>query len=393
MEKKVKLIEKRKKVLTLITGIVIITTVFLSCEKDKNISANGQTTSTNPLLKYRQTGITQRNGHLVFNSREEFENTLNWLCNANESAKDAWESNFSGFQSMRSRFNLIVDAEKAIAQNYENMSAAELASINTNVIEHAPITLANMSMLKISYTDGVGFFDKNIHYEPISNLVDSRGLVTVDKIIYKLSFDHIKAITDGDENKIPLLDGINSSSITAKIAVMGTVGLGANFFIIAGGTKGPGNPNPPNPPTNDCSNVWDKQTIADVDRDRLILYINFEQHPDADPSAPYYNYSDFWATARSLKKRLGGIWYDNEKADIWMDGNYTFNYSPRDVLVASPYCGYGCADPVVEYNTHTMYKRFCYDHGANQTCWSILQGYHRATRSGGASGVSAIVSY
>jgi hypothetical protein len=98
-----------------------------------------------------------------------------------------------------------------------------------------------------------------------------------------------------------------------------------------------------------------------------------------------YNTSDYYLTARSLQSRLFGLWWDNDNADIYMNGNYNYNYAPRN-LFYYVYAG------VVDYNTHTMYRKMCYDN-SDLACFRILNAYHRADRTGGDHGIDGSVSY
>ena len=276
--------------------ILSITLVFLfllnSCKKEvlHNSSTNSENTSTIQHSLKRQ-GLNI----LEFESEQALQDTLLFLRGKDDAFLDTWEVQ-KGFTSMRKIFNEVAEAEIQVANKYENLPPQALAALQNKPVEHSQKAILHKNMLVTRNTDdGAQYYEKNIHTDELSRVVNEDGIVIVGDKIYQHISDKIKIITDGDVNKIPLL----------KAAVVTNANQNIQVFSVSG------------------TNTFNRSCQSNDGRLRIIVYEDFIQNTST--FYPTNKVTTYRVRVRSLQRRLFGAWYDNYNTNISLNGNHVGN--------------------------------------------------------------------
>jgi hypothetical protein len=279
---------KTKKIQLSIICISII--LMFGCAKEETKEVNNNSSSN---LKY---SIIQNKGSfniLEFKSEEDLYATLAYLEKKDDLSLDNWEKEV-GFISMRKAFNDIADDELNFSESTE--------LIHSELINKYPNTIV------IEKTeDSCGFFDKNIHSDYLSKVVNPDGLICVAGKIYQHTKDYIKIIENGDKSMIRAL-----FSTTTSNAELGIKIIPINSDNTKSGTA-----------------TFHKQSEQKNGKLKILLYEDFIQNTSGT-----FKVTTYRVRVRSLKRRLWGLWYDNYNTNIKLatsvQGNATEGWLPNN---------------------------------------------------------------
>lgn len=273
-----------KLIFVLVFGIF---TILSSCQKSNNQTSKEPDANLN--AKSTPVATLQRNqkNHcdfnvLVFKNEQDLEKTLQYLEGKSDEFLLDWEKKYD-FVSMRQAFEEIIADEINFADNEE--------LVHSDLIYKYP----NSFVIEKTY-DQCGFFDKNIHIDNMSKVVNPDGLIVVENSIYQYTKECVKVIKDGDINKIPNLLSATISDLSLGIEVY---------------------------PTRSGTPSFSKVCQGDDGRLRILVYEEFVQNTPA--SYPQIRVTTYKVKVRTLQRRLWGLWYDNYKTYITLKGNHSGN--------------------------------------------------------------------
>lgn len=259
-------------------GLILALISIISCTKEKETKIKSSSIFS---LKQYQRYLSDFK-ILVFKSEQDLADTLKYLEGKDDEFLLNWEKQHD-FISMRQAFEDIVADELNFSENPE--------LVHSNLISKYP----NSFVIEKTFDD-CGFFDKNIHSDYLSKVVNPDGLIIVGDSIYQHTKDYIKVIKDGDLNKIP-----NLLSATTSIS-----NLGIEVYSIKSGTT-----------------TFNRSCQSNDGRLRIIVYEDFIQNTST--SDPKQKATTYKVKVRSLQRRLWGLWYDNYKTNISLTGNHVGN--------------------------------------------------------------------
>lgn len=149
-------------------------------------------------------GIKLKNGYLMFADMDSFKATFNTLRRFNHEEKNHWEKQFPGFRSMRSAYRKIIHFISSHSDAKE--LTREIRELHDKII--------------MDYGDKE--FDKIVLSDSLASTINVDGIVKIGEAIYKFCPNKVKIIKDGDETKIPQLDGIQESQADLNIEIKNT---------------------------------------------------------------------------------------------------------------------------------------------------------------------------
>jgi hypothetical protein len=165
--------------------------ISISCNKvDQELSENSEATILKS-SKNQTNGVVYSDEILVFNTMEDFKSTLEQLTNKDEYFLDQWEAKIQGFTSMRTMFNWFSNLQGPVpsqfnkyAEIYYREDLDDIGACHCSTPVESPF---------------------------LNTLLNFEGVVQIGDTIYKMEYEKIKIITDGDRNKIPSLGEINEN--------------------------------------------------------------------------------------------------------------------------------------------------------------------------------------
>lgn len=298
--------ENKKIILMAIIGLFVI----VSCKRDlptepeKQENLNFYSTPIPP--------VTSSGGILEFSSSCVMDSVLKELDSMSSSAIQVWEFSYS-FTSMRTIYNDVADAENALADSMELVGDTSDLS---GTIKHSNLAIQNSSVL-IERTipaseGGGGFYEKNIRFEPLSWVVDKRGLVIIGDTLYHFSYDTVKYLLNGTGGDANLL---LSATVTDSLSGIFVEPIGEYGFMRKVTT---------NPFQIDCRNT--------NSRNRVYTYHQFFQSKFFSA----HTRTTYKITAKGFKRRFFGLWWDSKHMFLELSWEVVGNKTHEGLYFTSP---------------------------------------------------------
>jgi hypothetical protein len=345
---------KKLKKLSLLSALGGMLAIF-GCKKDQ---------MSNPVISPESVGQSIRceNGYLVFKDEIQLKETINLLSTKNEAEKDLWEKQFNGFKSMRYAFGEVVKEELAFQEKLENGSQGNTVSID-GIINDFYTALAEKyktSVFIATLSDGSKFLDKNIHTEPLSYVINEKGLLKVGDKLFQHTRGYIKSTKNIlNVNALEKSTHINESE-GVEVQIMHTNRSHDMYKTMR-------------------SWVY-SNTVTGYSRPerKIILYEDFIQNTSGSNTATTYA-----MTVRNLKRSFGTTWWVDDPSFTTLSGTYNGNYIPTSGQYSTWSSG----------NVHTLYYVAFEILTDYATAPNVTTATHTATREGGSSGLSVVVSH
>lgn len=286
------------KALNNLLPVTLLLLFFVSCKKEDLTTKNES--SSNPNVAQRSASSEE---FLSFSNFENFYETLEYVKALNATDLENWEVS-NDFLSMRNVFDQIVLAESVISARLDTIPADSVSYYESLPTQHSPLCSTYNYMLVTKTEEGGSFFDANINDYNFSYLVNSHGIVKIGNKIYQFTSEYIKTIDDGDAQKIPNLLEATDSDPTNKITV---TNINSDYVALHKVSS---------------TATFVRSNIGDNGRNRVIVYQNWDQKATTQPNTKVSTYK---ARVRSLKRRLRGLWYDNDKRNLSLSGSVLGN--------------------------------------------------------------------
>lgn len=193
---------------------------------------------------------------------------------------------------MRSLFENITEAEMELSNRLDSLSQDSVNYYSNRPVLHSSLCTTYNYMLITRSEEGGSFFDLNIYNYTFSYLVNSFGIVKIGNKIYQFTANFTKTIDDGDPTKISSL--INATESNSQLNI--TVKRNSEYAMML--SKGV------------STSSFSRSKIGDNGRNRVIVYQDWVQNNGNQAGVKATQYK---LRVRSLKRRLFGAWYDNDK--------------------------------------------------------------------------------
>lgn len=293
-----KLIKLSKNFFDLTLIMLSIGLIFQSCEKQ-------EIPVVEELVGQQSKEFTVKDGMLVFSTFADFVNVKGRVTNFNESEREKWEREI-GFKSQRTIFNEIVQAENGIdAVNQAKYSYEEAKSIDPDLLHsdlYNKYLKAGVIQIINAGTEGE-YWDMPFTQKKVMEVVNEKGLFSVDGRIYSVNGGVVKFISDGDFSKIPELLRASFPDKANGIE-----------FVSAKTSKGtsPG--------------MIDTGWITESGK-RIALQANLEVSSYSGYLSTFYYYHEFYV--QNQERNWLGTW-KFKVAETWIDASWTMNVFYND---------------------------------------------------------------
>lgn len=257
-------------------------------------------------------GVRAKDGILLFDSLETFEQTYPTILNMDAEQSALWERSV-GFVSQRNIFNQIVEAEYGyLVKPYENKSDEALKRMkapqgHTNVYRK----YLRAGVIKIERVEGEDTYDYALtdrSYAPIAN---TGGFYIVGDTVHQVKGDLAKEMRGGDLSKLSLLAKAKSSDPANKIVVRPVIDVSAASAAQSG--------------LSGCSFPLSSNWVTSGSRRGLTTVNFYVSYLNPFPyTKVIINYT---VEVRSQKKNFWGTWvYPSCPNECWIGGAWTLNF-------------------------------------------------------------------
>lgn len=280
---------------------------------------------------------------------------------------------------MRNVFDQIVDSEKSLSSRLDSLGG-DSSSYYLNFLPKHSSLCDTYSYMLVNRTLGDGsFYDLNIDDYNFSYLVNPHGIVKIGPKIYQFTSQYIKTIDDGDSQKIPNLLNATVSDPNNNITVKT---IHVDYIVLH---------------KEATTSTFVRSAVGNNGRNRVIIYQNWDQ---ITTSQAYVMITTYKVRVRSLKKRMFGAWYDNDKRNLSISGNVTGNIT-YGKLANNSFITVSWSFGVSNFanNVHTWDYFLPNMYGMNQTALKelVTDGYHpeiySSTLQGQAGNASATTTF
>lgn len=315
-----------------VVALAIVATVFIvSCKKEETKNSISKDASSNNISKNSDYFV--KNGIMHFKDNTSFESYLEKLKISDTKNNSDYSSSIT-FYSMKKCFNDIVNEESKISEEHEKRGNNEYSKVeHGNLISKFP----NVCIIK-TLEDGGKYFEINVNNNDyfLANVLNPDGIVIVGENIYQYTDEYTKIMKGVDYNKINQLIKTNTSN--NEITVSKNKEMKAD---------------------------WVTNCQGNNDGFRIITYMGLTQTVSGR-----YTYTTFKITVRSLRRRVGGAWYDNHAADISGRGSFTgsaASYGTTPYWFSSIYGATHTWEHYILNNYKTSYN---HPQVSTATCWA-----------------------
>ena len=327
----------------------------------------------------QHSNIVVKNGMLNFKDNEQFSKIVTIVGKMNIEERKQWEQEI-GFISQQSIFEQIIATEIKLDAPYENLSEEEINQIKVMPPLHSDLysKYLNSGIIKeINKDTDDEYYDLSIFNPCLAHLVNLEGFYAIGDTIYQITENFEKIITDGDFSKIDKLKQTKITNEEENIIVIplnntkrSTTFLNktSNWVNSGGGKKGEKRIN---------IRLYFHSYLYHINTDQFRIYHNvFVKCQERNWRRQWrYKGTEIWVNGSwQFRTGLSNIY----NKSFYRHENWAADYKSS----VSPFTGYSSP-----WETSWLYN------GVHNNVPKLLQASWSAERYGGASGLTATVSY
>ncbi len=305
--------------------------------------------------------VKVKNGYLEFKDQEAFDQIKSSLQDGDREKYDAWESQFSGFTSLRSIYERSIDEQEKWYSYLESLAEEERQIVmqGSDDFFYSDFIKEN-SKLFVLYDSGV--YDLNLpkSVHEFIPFVNDNGLIKIGNEIYKYSENSLKIIKDGDDSKLRFLASIENSNKEHNIEV---INIYERIYSTAGFNNGRQN-------VIGTDGIYTCDGQSGDDKVNGFLYVSIHV------GASYYYYN---VTAKAESWRNNGIfggWTKKRTGALRIEGSPTITYKDWTgayLNVTPPAVNHGSGGSLVTQIVKSIWSSPSYTYsGSYNPSWTYI---------------------
>jgi hypothetical protein len=193
----------------------------LSCDKDEPLVETANLPEVTTVTPLEITPPKVEHGMFVFETREDFDRTLNLLKLLPFTNFEAWEERH-GVQTIYGEFNRIILAEDAIDNHFRSLPEDEQEYHRNQPQVFSDEYKAGLKekIIKLVPDEDGAYFEYATVEPAYAPVLNKYGLVKVSGKVYQHTDEVSKIIMDGDFHKVASLDAIDESNRIKAVVVV-----------------------------------------------------------------------------------------------------------------------------------------------------------------------------